>query len=77
VPCRDPSWEQSSPRRWLAFSFDGLTTLHWNAGRMGVLALHVLILPLGMMVIAVARHATDLRREVRLLLGALVVVRLG
>ncbi len=44
---------------------------------MGVLALHVLILPLGMMVIAVARHATDLRREVRLLLGALVVVRLG
>ena len=41
-----------------------------------MLPLHVLILPLRMMIVAIARYAADLRRKMRLLLGALAVMRL-
>ena len=55
------------------FSFHNISSVHGNSRRRIMLCRHVLILVVR---IAIARHATDLRRKMWLLLGALAVMRL-
>lgn len=56
-----------------AFSFHSISSLHGNSKGGVMLRRHVLILVVR---IAIARHATDLRGKMWLLLGALAVMRL-
>lgn len=53
------------------FSFQNLSSVHGDSRRRIVLRRHLLVLVVR---VAIARHATDLRRKMWLLLGALGVV---